>query len=237
VRLGDVVRTSAGARAKLLFDDGTVLNLGDDTRLKVTRFLFDPAGDRVGFLELMRGAIRTWVTKLRTPKSRFEVQTPTAVAGVRGTDWAVREEDGTAQVVVFAGTVQVRSSDPGVVGECAASAGMVCEARRGEPLGAAVPASADLQQSLRDLTSVSSRLGREGARLASLTIARLRAQPALALDWSKVGGLLAREWPGAEKHRGPESRGLPGEGASLRDTILPGRLLQLRVLTRIGARY
>src|SRR5947207_3072875 len=90
--LGERVRTGGDGRAKILFEDGTVLNLGEETRLKLTKFLYSPTGDRVGVLELLRGAIRTWVTRLRSTKSRFEIQTPTAVAGVRGTHYAVRED-------------------------------------------------------------------------------------------------------------------------------------------------
>src|SRR5258705_1094439 len=50
IKLGDIIQTSVNGRAKLLFADGSVLNIGDDSRLRVTKFLYDPNDGREGFL-------------------------------------------------------------------------------------------------------------------------------------------------------------------------------------------
>src|SRR5207302_422276 len=42
VQMGDVVKTGSLSRARITFADGTVLNLGDDTRVRLTRLVFDP---------------------------------------------------------------------------------------------------------------------------------------------------------------------------------------------------
>jgi hypothetical protein len=234
--LGEIVRTTAEGRAKILFEDGTVLNLGGDTRLKLTRFLYDPSGDRTGLVELLRGAIRTWVTRLRRQQSRFEVQTPTAVAGVRGTDYALIETEAGAQIVVYDGVVHVRAADQNVVGECVAQRGMACEVFPGRALGPAGPAPLELQQKAADLTRVASRPTKDSVRLAALLRGRVKAHAALRADWGRMG-LGRRLQHHADRYRGREGRDLPGQGASLADTVLPTRLIEIAVRGRIGGRF
>lgn len=234
--LGEIVRTAAEGRAKILFEDGSVLNLGGDTRLKLTRFLYDPAGERTGFVELLRGAIRAWVTRLRTPKSRFEVQTPTAVAGVRGTDYALIETEQGSQIVVYDGVVTVRSADQNVVGECVARRGMACEVFPSRAVGPAVPAPLELQQKAAELTRVASRPTKDSVRLAALLRPRVRAHAAARADWGRIG-LGRRLAHHVDRYRGREGRDLPGQGASLGDTIVPTKLVELLMRARIGGRF
>jgi hypothetical protein len=233
--MGDEVRTGATGRAKLLLEDGTVLNLGDDSRLKLTKYILDPTNGRDGLFELVRGTVRAWVTKLRNPKSKFDVQTPTAVAGVRGTDYALREGDAGAQVVVFGGEVIVRSSVEGVAGQCVAQGGMACEVLRGQAPGAAGPASFELQQSIINQTKVSSIMGTDAVRLASLLSARLQSTPGFGSEWRR----LYQEQQGRYgEQRSKDASHLPGESPNVRDTILPASTLQLRVIARVaGTRF
>jgi hypothetical protein len=229
------VRTGPSGRAKLLFEDGSVLNLADDSRIRVTQFLYSAGGDRVGLLELVRGTVRAWVTRLRAQRSRFEVQTPTAVAGVRGTDYALRESGEGAVVVVFAGEVTVRSADPGILGECVAQTGMSCDLRRGQPLGPAGYAPADLLQALKDSTRVASLVRNESVRLAGLLLPRMQAMGAFAADWRREGDRGGDTGYRQDRYRG--MRSAPGEGAGLSDTAIPTRVIEVNVRARIAGRY
>ena len=237
VGVGDVVRTGPSGRAKLLFEDGSVLNLGDDSRIRITQFLYTPGGDRSGLLDLVRGTVRAWVTRLRAQRSGFKIQTPTAVAGVRGTDYALRERGEGTVVVVFSGEVTVRSADPGISGECVAQAGMSCELRRGQPVGPAAPAPADLLQALRDSTRVASLVHHESVRLAGLLLPRIQAMAAFGVDWPREGERGGGPGYRQDRYRGRESRSMPGEGAGLSDPAVPTRLIELNVRARVGGRY
>jgi hypothetical protein len=88
---GQTLRTGADGAASVLLRDGTVLTVGPDTELEIGRFDFD-ATTQEGhvLLRLLRGTMRVItgiVARIRPPA--FEVHTPTAVVGVRGTDFIV----------------------------------------------------------------------------------------------------------------------------------------------------
>lgn len=237
VRLGDLIETSAAGRAKLLFSDGSVLNIGDDSRLKVSKFVYDPEGGREGFLELLRGGVRAWVTKLRTTKNKFEVQTPTAVAGVRGTDWALRESPKHgAQIVVFGGEVAVRSLALGASGDCLAKEGMSCVVRPGEAAGPAMKATPELLRSFRGATRVSSRLRHESARIAALMIVRLSGLSTFKPQFTRLRARGVAGRPGSRFTGARPDGNLPGTG-TFGDTTQPTRYINLQVQTGVRPNY
>jgi hypothetical protein len=238
VRLGDVVRTAENGRTKLLFADGSVLNVGDDSRVKVTRFLYDPRGERQGFFELTQGAVRAWVTKLRMKKNKFEIQTPTAVAGVRGTDYAIRETRAGAQIVVFGGEVSVRSA-AGLSGECVARERMACLVNRGQTPAAAQKAPPALQIQLKGLTRIAARLRFEGPKLAALLLPKIARMPAFRPQFARLSprGIGGRRREARGRFHGARPDGnLPGAGV-FPDTIQPTQYLQLNVQTRTPGNF
>jgi len=89
VFVGDRLRTGATDRAKVVFADDSVLDLGPDTELLLDKQVFDAATHRFqSLLHLAKGKIRAWVSDYyREPRARYEVETPTAIAGVRGTEF------------------------------------------------------------------------------------------------------------------------------------------------------
>ena len=111
VQLGDQVRTPAGSKLKLLFRDDSVLTLAPNSQLKVDESVVGTAAP-VSSFSLFFGAIRAVVTeRYGAEGARFEVETPTAVAGVRGTGFitaydATREE---TTVLGLVDTTGVRS--------------------------------------------------------------------------------------------------------------------------------
>lgn len=87
---GDVIETAAEAEAEILYDDGNVTRLDEDTRLEITKLSVDPDKTRESKLNLAFGRIKNSVSKLTTTKSKFEVNSKTVTAGVTGTPpWVV----------------------------------------------------------------------------------------------------------------------------------------------------
>jgi FecR protein len=88
---GDRLRTGTNDRAKVVFADDSVLDLAPGTELSITNQVFNPG--RRGFRSLLRlfqGKVRAWVSAhYHEPHARYEVETPTAIAGVRGTEFIV----------------------------------------------------------------------------------------------------------------------------------------------------
>src|SRR2546426_95940 len=95
----DVIETQANSRAKALFEDDSILTVGENSRVEVNEFIYDPANNqRSTILRLFQGKARALVGKLFAGLgSRFEVHTPTAVAAARGTYFVVWIEEKASQ--------------------------------------------------------------------------------------------------------------------------------------------
>ena len=101
----EVVRTAADSDARLVFRDDTNLSLGPGSTLKLDRTVFDDpkAGDIA--IKLTQGAFR-FVTG-HSNKEAYEIKTPIATMGVRGTTLDVLVERRRNKVVLVAGAVSV----------------------------------------------------------------------------------------------------------------------------------
>jgi hypothetical protein len=99
---GDVINTGHLARARVVLDDGSVLSVGSDSNLTVTKH---DAADQQTDLDLNYGRVRAKAVKLVKPNANFQIRTPTGVAGVVGTDFALDSEGDTTRVVVYEGKV------------------------------------------------------------------------------------------------------------------------------------
>lgn len=107
----DVIRTKSGSRLVLTMVDGSRLTMAENTRLELKRY--KTAGQPSGLLKITRGRLRAFVSKVFSERSEsFQVRSPTAIAGVMGTDFAVIVEAMFTRVVVFEGLVSVRNIDP-----------------------------------------------------------------------------------------------------------------------------
>lgn len=84
----DQIRTLKDSRAKLFFQDESILILSDDTTLDIAKFQMTSQGQRESaLLKLVHGGVRFIVQKVQagvTPN--FEIQGKTAVMGIRGTE-------------------------------------------------------------------------------------------------------------------------------------------------------
>jgi hypothetical protein len=90
----DRLSTGTDGSATIVLKDGTALTVGPNSTVDLSRFQFDSTTQQGHLLlDLLRGSVRV-VTGLlaRINPERFQVQTPTSVVGVRGTDFIVETE-------------------------------------------------------------------------------------------------------------------------------------------------
>jgi len=115
----DWVWTERRGRARVAIVDGSILNLGPETRLKVL-----PQDERTSYstVELNYGKVRAEV-KTAAPGRRFEIRTPTAVIGVVGTEFFIDATEQKTRVLCLEGQVAVRNQQAEVVGEVTLAAG------------------------------------------------------------------------------------------------------------------
>src|SRR5712692_8841188 len=136
----DLVNTQVNARARIALDDGSVLNVGSESSMKIVKH---DAGAQQTELELTYGKLRTQAQKIAKPDGKFEVKTPAGVAGVVGTDFFVAFDNstGTMNVIVFEGIVKVCN----LAGVCViVKAGQMTNVRSNDSTGPQAPTQATL---------------------------------------------------------------------------------------------
>ncbi len=109
----DKVVSGKDARAKIVMSDKNILNISPDTQLVIEAYKFNEAKDEKNVsLNVLYGKVRATVNqKYDGEKNKFQVKTPSAVAGVRGTDFLTSYNPTTnaSKVVTFEGAVAVGS--------------------------------------------------------------------------------------------------------------------------------
>lgn len=134
----DLVNTQASGRARIALDDGSVLNVGSDSSMKVVK---QDAGAQQTELELAYGKLRTQAQKIAKPDGKFEVHTAAGVAGVVGTDFYVGYENNVMNVIAYEGVVRVCN----LAGVCVLlKAGQLTSLRNGDNSAPAPPTQAPL---------------------------------------------------------------------------------------------
>jgi hypothetical protein len=113
----DQVRTEPRGRVRMVLTDGSILNLGSDSQLRIVQH---NAQSQQTQLEMRYGRLRAQVVKLSRPDSRFEIRTNTAICGVLGTDFYIEATEKSTRVVVFQGVVRVTPLIAGAVAGIAA---------------------------------------------------------------------------------------------------------------------
>lgn len=113
VRSGDTVRTGSPGRARILFRDESVVNVGDGSVLVIDESVFDPDQGTVSTtLRLLQGKLRSLVSEYYGSQgASYQVTTPTSVSGVRGTEFVVLHDPGTetSEILGLGGAVAVHS--------------------------------------------------------------------------------------------------------------------------------
>jgi hypothetical protein len=180
----DVVNTQASARARIALDDGSVLNVGSDSSIKVVKH---DGGAQQTELELTYGKLRSQAQKITKPDGKFEVKTPAGVAGVVGTDFFVSYDNttGTMNVTVFEGLVKVCN----LAGACVeVKPGQLTNVRTNDSSGPQPPTQAtlDVMMSAGSTTDTGSGPGVQNVahhlgKGTAITIGILAAIPAVVI--------------------------------------------------------
>ena len=116
---GDSIRTASKARVELSLPDGSRLRLAGGTQVTLERADFNKQSRQVA-VRMWLGRLWAHVARRLRSDSAFEVRVQNAVAGVRGTSFAVSAQADLSSVVkVYTGTVGVKKSGAGDSGRVA----------------------------------------------------------------------------------------------------------------------
>jgi len=110
---GDKIWVQQNSQATLVFSDKSTLKLAANTQLDILKLDYDKETQKeVSIFKLLLGKVWATVEKLLSQGEKIEVQTPTAIAGVRGTEWIQEvSEDGTTRVRTLKGIVSLSAQE------------------------------------------------------------------------------------------------------------------------------
>lgn len=114
---GDSIATTDG-RVQIRFTDGAYMSLQPNTVFKVEQYAYDGKSDgkEKGSFSLVKGGLRTITGAIgKVNKQNYEVRTPTATIGIRGTSYAANQSDDGLIVTVAQGQVSVSNQAGNVV--------------------------------------------------------------------------------------------------------------------------
>lgn len=104
---GDTIATGSRGRVQICFEDDSIVSIGNNATLVVTRYFFDPSARqgamqievKEGFFRVLGGAVT------RIAPENFETVAGTASIGIRGCSLGGEVRDGLATVVFFGSNV------------------------------------------------------------------------------------------------------------------------------------
>ena len=105
---GDKLKTGSDGRLELLMQDASRLTIGNNTEMEITKFLVDK--DKRSATIFVQGKLRAAIAKF-FGRTNMWVKTPTAVAGVKGTDFIVMNEGKANVLFGQEGTVEVKGNN------------------------------------------------------------------------------------------------------------------------------
>ena len=147
----DTVRTESEGRIRIGLLDGSILNVGSQSSLTITKH---DAATQQTQLELTYGRIRAKAMRITQPGGSFKVRTPVAVTGVVGTGFYITTTIDMTLVLCLEHTVRVRNVVDTVAGEVTLHAGEFTQVRRGMPPTSPSAASPEQLRESDDATSI-----------------------------------------------------------------------------------
>lgn len=108
LRVGQIIATGPASEATILLSDGSIFTVREVTRMRLSRLLFQ-GGTRDIRVDIELGGLLSEVVPSRWTNGNFEVGTPVAVAGVRGTSFHSAFNGSEASFDVFSGQVEIMS--------------------------------------------------------------------------------------------------------------------------------
>jgi hypothetical protein len=106
IEAGDGIVTGPDARLKIQFKDGSVITLGENSKLNIETAKFEGSKRDIA-ATLLDGVVRAAVAKAGEG-SNFEISSSLVTSAARGTEWIMSIKDHTTSLLVLEGTVNAK---------------------------------------------------------------------------------------------------------------------------------
>jgi hypothetical protein len=100
-----IVKTGSLSIIDIKYKDSGVIRINENSNMKISQLFSSSQGEDT-VLMMNKGTVFISISKLKKD-SRFEVKTPTAVAGIRGTSFKVSADDEKSRIDVLSGKILV----------------------------------------------------------------------------------------------------------------------------------
>src|SRR5512135_3237974 len=113
INAGEAISTAAGARAQVRFVDGGYVSLQPNTLFRVDEFNYQNKtdGGEKGFFSLLKGGLRAITGAIgHVNKQTYQVKTPAATVGIRGTGYTMALRDDGLFVNVGEGAISLMNN-------------------------------------------------------------------------------------------------------------------------------
>lgn len=163
---GDTIKTGANSKVQIVLSDNSTIYIAQNSSLWMKEYLANPSeGKRNVTLYTERGTLRYLVQKLfraisgaekSWKASRFQIETPTAVAGIKGSDVVSETEKESSTISVLdEGVVEVESKDPQHKGKkVIVTANKSTTVKKNAPPTAAAPITPQKKEKLKKDTTI-----------------------------------------------------------------------------------
>jgi hypothetical protein len=208
----DTIIAGKDARAKVVMTDKNVLNISPDSKIVIEKYVPDQAkGDKNVVLNVLYGKVRSTVNqKYDGEKEKFHVKTPSAVAGVRGTDFisSYNSQSKQAEFVTFEGKVEVGNLGAGgkIVDSVFVNPGQMTASVNGAPPDIPVEVPKTELAKMQNETKADFNGGKQDQRQPANEPAPNKNDKG---DKKSDGG---KPDPSANNTKGPKNEGVNGEG-------------------------
>jgi hypothetical protein len=151
VSMDDVIRTTNTGRVRIALQDGSFLNVGSGSVMRITKQNVTTQQTQV---ELTLGVMRAEVAKRTQPGGSFQVLTQTAIISVLGSVLFVNAYPNLTEVYCAEGLCSLKNINPAIEGQVTLHAEEFTTIRRGHPPEMVYRALPTQLQSQINLTSV-----------------------------------------------------------------------------------
>ncbi|MBC7741350.1 MAG: FecR domain-containing protein [Bdellovibrionaceae bacterium] len=147
VAVGDTIISAVDSRAKIVMSDRNVISISPSTKIKIEKY---QTGENKNVeLKLTQGKVRNTVEQTYDgEKTKFLIKTPTAVAGVRGTEFVTSFDAKTKVTEVVTLKGQVALSNPITLATVMVNKGEESSMKKDQAPSAPKPAQAETLKSL-----------------------------------------------------------------------------------------
>lgn len=107
----DEIRVGDDARAQFRMSDTAIISLQENSVLQIKKYQYkEGSNDNSALLELLQGGLRTITGAIgKDNKKAYELRTPLATIGIRGTDYEVEIVTNGMYVAVWDGVIRIKS--------------------------------------------------------------------------------------------------------------------------------